>query len=151
VRYPDEVLKANCKDVGNIDKKFRSWVHDMMYIMTYHSGLGLSAPQVGLKLNFFVWTRWPSVVINPIILKKYPENDRLKEGCLSMPGIEVPITRSRRILVSGFTITGKEFEREYVDMDARIAQHEIDHLKGRLITHYERRTTNSKRPNRKRH
>lgn len=130
--YPNSILKTKCAEVTNIDKKLRETVREMMFLCQGQHGLGLSAPQVGITETFFVCHLYPSVVINPIIIKRKGRVNGV-EGCLSIPGEQFEVWRPKKITVNGFMITGEEFTREYSGMDARVICHEIDHLVGKLI------------------
>lgn len=133
--YPNPILRQKCTEVTNIDKELRKTVKEMMFLCQSQKGLGLSAPQVGISKTFFICHLYPSVVINPIIIKR---KGRVKgiEGCLSIPDQEFEVWRPKKITVNGFMITGEEFTREYAGMDARLICHEMDHLLGKLILDY---------------
>ena len=137
--YPDPRLKQKCTEVTNIDKALRETVKEMMFLCQNHvyqgipsQALGLAAPQVGIMKTFFVCHLYPSVIINPIITKRKGRVNGM-EGCLSIPGQQFEVWRPKKITVNGFMITGEEFTREYVGLDARVMCHEIYHLIGRLI------------------
>jgi peptide deformylase len=98
-------------------------------------GLGLAAPQVGLRHRAFVMLTNPiRVCFNPIIIDKGEEMIELDEGCLSFPGILIKVTRPRRIKVR-YSLPNQEIKTEVFDgMTSRIFQHELDHLNGILFT-----------------
>lgn len=135
--YPNDCLRKKCKDVTKMDKQFREWVHDIIYIMNANKGYGLAAPQVGLDQNFFVWLHTPNVVVNPIILKRKGKPVSVTEGCLSIPDRVVDVARQPEIHVSFFDIKGKEHNMKLKGDEARVFSHEYDHLQGRLILDYE--------------
>ena len=132
ILYPDPVLKQKCTEVTDINKALRETVKEMMFLCQSQKGLGLSAPQVGISKAFFICHLYPSVVINPIIIKRKGRVEGI-EGCLSIPGKQFTVWRPKKITVNGFMITGEEFTIKYTGMDARIMSHEIDHLFRRLI------------------
>jgi peptide deformylase len=105
-----------------------NWDHigHMMQTLLNKGGLGLAAPQVGLPYRCFV-THWGDVFINPVITARSIDCEIECEGCLSFPGLAVSIKRSKTVTVSG---------RRYSGLQARVIQHEMDHLNGILITDY---------------
>jgi len=136
VTYPDTRLTTKCVPVEKIDKEFRSWVHDMIFICRAHHGIGIAAPQVGILQNFFYWKFSPNVVINPIIRKRKGQI-HTEESCLSLPNLVVPVRRSESIEVTFYDMVGKEYNEKYKGERAVVFQHEWDHLQGRLITFYQ--------------
>jgi len=105
-----------------------------MYI---HKGIGLAGPQVGVLKRIIIADIGEGLftLINPEIIEKYGQ-ERLEEGCLSLPSIQVAITRNYTTLVRGIDSEGKEIELEVNDLMSRVVQHEIDHLNGVLIIDY---------------
>lgn len=106
-------------------------------------GLGLSAPQIGEPYRLIVvWgLGMRSVLVNPVIIQKSPHTTRYKEGCLSLPGVWVEIERSYSIELEysyDYTdfVRGIRRRTRYSDLLARVMQHEMDHLDGKLITDY---------------
>jgi peptide deformylase len=102
--------------------------------MLSHNGLGLAAPQVGLPYRVFVMATNPIFAcFNPTIVDTSSEEIELDEGCLSFPGLLVPVKRPRTIKVRFFMPNGEGETHTWNDMTARIFQHELDHLEGRVI------------------
>ena len=103
-------------------------------------GLGLAAPQIGVALAMFVaFTEVGTLLaINPHLEGIGTEMETRTERCLSLPGVSVEVPRHRRVRLAAYNIKGAAWEVELDGMDARIVQHEFDHLHGKLITHYER-------------
>jgi peptide deformylase len=112
--------------------------------------LGLAAPQIGMGKKIIVfrnrdfdvkdWVKDPGnyeVLVNPRITQSRGELATEAEGCLSCPEIRVEIARYPEIKVRAFDAAGRKINRRYTDFLARIVQHEIDHLEGRLIVDYE--------------
>jgi peptide deformylase len=131
----DPVLKQRAREVTDIDGKVARLVDDMFVTMYEAPGLGLAAPQVGVQKRLFVYdhdgTR--GVLINPQITESAGEWD-FNEGCLSIPGIYFEILRPRDILITGLDLDGNEVQVEATELEARLFQHELDHLDGVLMT-----------------
>ncbi|MGI6386446.1 MAG: peptide deformylase [Desulfomonilia bacterium] len=140
--YPDKVLKSRAHEVGNIDIDLVALVEDMRHTMYTAPGVGLAAPQVGEPIRLVLVD--PSagkdksqliVLINPVIAEKEGvETDT--EMCLSVPETSVEVDRASRILVTGTDLKGNEVRMEANGYLARIFQHEIDHLDGKVILDY---------------
>ncbi len=101
-------------------------------------GVGLAAPQVDKSIRVFVYDdgNGLNVVINPEILKRSENKLKMEEGCLSVPGIYADIFRSQSIKVKYFDIEGKKHQKGLIVYEARIFQHEFDHLEGVLFIDY---------------
>jgi len=97
--------------------------------------LGLAAPQIGYNVRMFVMLNEGKfiVIINPEIFTTKGEKRFLKEGCLSRPGVSVRVPRFKRIKVKYTDADGETIERNFNNLNARIFQHELDHLNGVLI------------------
>lgn len=134
----DPVLRDKCEIVCHFDDELKDLVGDMQNFCADNDGAGLAAPQVGVSLRLFV-TMWPPgtprVFINPIIIKPKGTTKGL-EKCLSVPNVEIEVGRSKRITVLAQGINGKSFKVSARGRLARIIQHEIDHLDGKLIIDY---------------
>ncbi|MBU2259755.1 peptide deformylase, partial [Patescibacteria group bacterium] len=85
-----------------------------------------------------------NVMINPQITWKGEETDVVEEGCLSLPGIDVKIERPTEITITYLDIKGKGQERKFIEFDARVVQHEVDHLDNVLITDHGNAPSDSK-------
>ena len=142
LRYPDAQLRQKCADVTAFDENLRKLVADMADTMYAANGAGLAAIQVGQPLRMFIIEpevaglaqNEPVVVFcNPEILEISEEAQTGDEGCLSFPGVFVPVKRGMRARVRAQDINGKVFEVEGVELFARALQHESDHLIGRLL------------------
>ncbi|MBM3800164.1 MAG: peptide deformylase [Actinomycetota bacterium] len=133
--YGDPVLASKAATVTDIDAKVVRIV-DEMFSTLYRSdsGIGLAAPQVGIQRQIFVWDMGddPLVVINPEIVESDGEWV-YDEGCLSIPGLYVQMTRPKTVLLRGRDLDGNEFELEADELEARLFQHELDHLNGILM------------------
>jgi peptide deformylase len=105
----------------------------LLATMNQYGGVGLAAPQCGIPLRLFVMTGG-MVCINPRILTASIETLREKEGCLSFPGLYLPITRSRTIEVEYFNEFGVQKHETFSGATAKVFQHETDHLNGIVFT-----------------
>lgn len=133
----DPVLKQRAKDVTDIDGKMARLVDDMFVTMYDAPGLGLAAPQIGVQKRFFVYDHEGNkgVLINPVIKESAGEWD-YSEGCLSVPGLYFHITRPKQILIAGLDLEGNEVTVEADEIEARLFQHELDHLDGTLLVEH---------------
>ena len=117
-------------------------IREMKKIMRDADGVGLSANQIGLDMKLFV-AEIPAdhahgkskfyAVLNPEIIKAESEMAELEEGCLSVPGVFGSVSRPDKIVISGFDIRGKRLKLKAWGFLARVFQHEIDHLNGKLF------------------
>jgi peptide deformylase len=131
----DPVLRQRAADVDEIDGRLVRIVGDMFTTMYEAPGLGLAAPQVGIQKRFFVYDHddAPGVLINPEIRESSGEWS-FHEGCLSIPGLYFEIVRPKEILIVGRDLDGNEVHIEADELEARLFQHELDHLDGVLMT-----------------
>lgn len=142
LRYPDPKLREKSQDVTSFGDELRQLVADMGETMFAADGAGLAAIQVGAPLRLFIIDGAvsgggedapPRVFINPEIIALSDEAQTGDEGCLSFPGIYVPVKRGMRARVRALDIEGKPFEVEGEALFSRALQHENDHLIGRLL------------------
>ena len=145
VKYPGEFLRSATADVAAVDEEVRALVADMVETMYAKNGAGLAAIQVGSNKRIFIVEAsvaggdendHPIVFINPKIEWLSDETEVAEEGCLSFPGIYVPIKRSLRARVRATGLDGKEFIAEGEGLYARAMQHEHDHLINKLLIDY---------------
>jgi peptide deformylase len=136
-RYGDPVLKSRATPVDRFDDALRDQVARMGSIMDDALGVGLAAPQVGLSQRLLVYRVGhdsPLVaVINPDIEWSSEDEEPLEEGCLSLPGVHVDVDRPIHVRVRARDEHGDERVIEASGLEARVLQHEIDHLNGVLI------------------
>ena len=123
---------------GNM-KQLEKIVDKMGAAMEEYNGVGISAIQVGLPYRIFLAgpIDSPELVMNPKILEKSPFMKSDWEGCLSCPNTMVKIKRAKNITLEYTSVRKGEFvkvKRKFEDFDARVVQHELDHLNGFLIT-----------------
>jgi len=132
--YGDPSLRRRSKPVREVTDAERSILGSMAELMRLLGGIGLAAPQVGVNKQMVMVDVGDGLVtlINPRILKK-TGSAVMEEGCLSVPGVYVKIRRARKIVVSGYNEQNEKITLSAQDLFARALQHEIDHLRGRLI------------------
>lgn len=142
VRFPQPFLRQPTREVKDIDKNVRTLVDDMMETMCDVNGAGLAAIQVGASERIFIIesvaagldkTDPPKVFINPVLEVLSPDTDVKEEGCLSFPGIFIPVKRSLKARVSALDLDGNKFTLDVEDFYARAIQHEYDHLINKLL------------------
>lgn len=137
VVYPAPVLLKEAEPVTEITAEIRSIAKEMVETLQKAKGLGLAAPQVNISKQIIVVnpTAEPGheeVYINPVITKKKGRIVQ-EEGCLSFPGIFIQVPRAKWIQVSALKLSGEQITLEIQDMEARVFQHEIDHLHGHVF------------------
>jgi peptide deformylase len=142
LRFPDSRLRQRSAEVAAVDDDVRQLVADMAETMVAANGAGLAAIQVGAPVRLFIIDGGvaggaedapPKVFINPEITEISQESQTGDEGCLSFPGIYVPVKRGQRARIRATDLDGKVFEAEGDGLFARALQHENDHLNGRLL------------------
>jgi peptide deformylase len=142
LRFPDARLRQVSTPVAKFDADLRQIVEDMKDTMYLAEGAGLAASQIGEPLRLFIIDPEvagrnpedpPLVLANPELLSISEEVQTGDEGCLSFPGIFVPIPRGQRARVRAQDVNGATFEVEGEGLFARALQHENDHLSGRLL------------------
>jgi peptide deformylase len=143
--FGDPVLKSKAARVADIDGKVVRLVDDMFATLRdSDNGLALAAPQIGVQKQIFVWDfgEDPKVVFNPDIVESGGEWV-YEEGCLSIPGLYVEMVRPKQVLLRGIDVDGNEVEWEADELEARMFQHELDHLNGVLM--FDRMTPDQRR------
>ena len=133
--YGDPVLKTKAARVADVDGKVARLVDGMFDTLERtDNGLALAAPQIGVQRQVVVWDMGdePLAIINPEVVESDGEW-AYDEGCLSIPGLYVEMLRPKTVLVRGVSIDGEEIEIEADELEARMFQHEIDHLEGILM------------------
>jgi peptide deformylase len=137
-RYGDPILRSTATPVDRFDSALRDQVAQMGAIMRDALGVGLAAPQLGISQQLLVYRVGPDA---PLVALVNPEVDwasddeleTLEEGCLSIPGVAVDIERPVHVRVHARDERGEERLVEASGLEARVIQHEIDHLDGVLI------------------
>jgi peptide deformylase len=140
VLYPDPILRKVAAPVTVFDQRIDSVSKRMIATMYQSKGIGLAGPQVNLPQRIFVLDaseqrNQPRVMVNPEI-RESSGSVTMEEGCLSVPGVRVPVPRAAQIRVRAQDERGKFFELTATELEAVAVQHEIDHLNGVLILDY---------------
>src|SRR5215210_2066713 len=133
----DPVLKSNATPVDRFDDSLHKQVSRMAGIMGDAYGVGLAAPQLGLSQRLLVYRVGPDAPVialaNPELEWESGDQDVLDEGCLSIPGITVDVERPLHVRVRAQDEEGETRLVEASGLEARVIQHEMDHLNGVLI------------------
>mmetsp|Transcript_73385 Transcript_73385/g.195500 ORF Transcript_73385/g.195500 Transcript_73385/m.195500 type:complete len:284 (-) Transcript_73385:67-918(-) len=140
LKYPHPLLRAKIEDVEVFDDNLRQIAKEMLMIMYATNGVGLAAPQVGINKKIMVFNiegtpnKWMKEVIyvNPRITVLSDTTDIKEEGCLSFPGMSGPVERHKWIKLEAFNLSGRRIRKKLEGWEARVFQHEFDHLNGRL-------------------
>jgi peptide deformylase len=133
----DPILKTKARAVERFDDELRDELARMGALMHDALGIGLAAPQVGIAHRVLVYRVEPDspivALVNPEIEWSSRDEEISEEGCLSLPMIHVDVERPVAILVNARNEHGEEILIEATGLEARVIQHEIDHLDGILI------------------
>lgn len=138
--HPDPRLRKAAAPVGNVDDAVRSLADDMLATMYAAPGIGLAATQLGVMKRLFVMdcagkddAPEPIVLIDPEVLWTSDTLVASEEGCLSIPDVFEDVVRPDRVRMAWTDLDGARREREFAERWATCAQHEMDHLNGRLF------------------
>ena len=133
----DPILKTKARPVERFDAELRDEVARMAVLMNDALGIGLAAPQVGISHRVLVYRVEPDsptvALINPKVEWSSRDQEISEEGCLSLPLVHVDVERPVAVLVHARDEHGAELVVEATGLEARVIQHEIDHLDGILI------------------
>lgn len=136
----DRVLRQDAKRVARVDQETRQLAKEMLQTMYSQDGIGLAAPQVGIHKQLIVIDCEPNnaatsplVLINPVIKSYSRDLCVIQEGCLSIPGVYMDVTRPAVIEVSYKDEQGRPQTLKATELLSRVIQHEMDHLKGVLF------------------
>jgi peptide deformylase len=136
-RLGDPVLKSRATPVDRFDDSLRQQVSRMAGIMNDALGVGLAAPQLGISQRLLVYRVGPDAPLialaNPEIEWASDEHEGSDEGCLSIPGVMVDVERPLHVRVRAQDEQGEPRSVEASGLEARVIQHELDHLDGVLI------------------
>jgi peptide deformylase len=136
-KFGDPVLRVEARPVEVFDDRLREEVARMGALMVDSLGIGLAATQVGTLHRVLVYRvehdSPVNVLVNPVIEWKGGEEETLEEGCLSLPGVHVDVERPVYVRVRAQDAAGEPLVVEASGLEARVIQHEIDHLDGVLI------------------
>ncbi len=132
------VLRSVAANIPQVTKEVKKLIKDMQQTVKKAEGLGIAAPQVGVSkaLCLALINGKMTALINPEIIWKSEETSVMEEGCLSLPKINIDVVRPVEVLVRYTNDKGESQERRLHDLDARVVQHEVDHLNGILIVDY---------------
>jgi len=141
--HPDPRLRRTAEPVTVHDDGLRAMIEDMFETMYNAPGIGLAATQLGVMKQVFVMDCGgkddppaPMALINPQVIETSDEMVLSEEGCLSIPDVYENVSRPDRVRLAWTDLDGMRREREFADRWAICAQHEIDHLRGRLFIDY---------------
>jgi len=136
----DRVLRQPTKRISKIDNTVRQLIEEMLQTMYSENGIGLAAPQVGVHKQLLIVdcdpdnpATPPLVLINPEIKSYSKDLCNMEEGCLSIPGVYMDVTRPKAIEVSFKNEAGRPQKMKATELLARVIQHEMDHLNGVLF------------------
>jgi peptide deformylase len=136
-QYPDAVLRMRAREVESFDDDLARLVAKMSRLMHDARGVGLAATQIGVLQRLFVFQKEgeeePIAVVNPDIVERSSQTEVLDEGCLSLQGVLVPVERAWGVTLAAQDLGGEPLRLELEEMDARVVQHELDHLDGVLM------------------
>jgi len=129
------VLRKKTTVVSKVTKDLEKLIADMLETVKAVQGMGIAAPQVNRSERICIAKIGEKfeALLNPEITWFGKKTDKLEEGCLSLPDVWVKVTRAAEIVVTFETPKGKKRELKLQGMDARVVQHEVDHLDGILI------------------
>ncbi len=136
--HPNPALKQKAAEVDpGTDRQLARLAKQMAKLMYAERGIGLAATQVGVQKRIIVFDlgdeKRPVTLCNPVIVERSDETATDEEGCLSVPGITVPIERASRVVCEAIDLKGDPVRVEAEELFARMLQHETDHLDGILI------------------
>jgi peptide deformylase len=137
VKFGDPVLKSRASEVSEFGPTLRAEVERMIGIMRDGLGVGLAATQLGILRRLLVFQAGhdpePTALVNPQIEWLSEVVVVAEEGCLSLPGVAMDVERSLHARMTGLDVDGEPVTLEASGLEARVLQHEIDHLDGVLI------------------
>lgn len=146
-QWPDPVLGMRAHEVEAFDDDLRGLVERMAALMVNANGVGLAANQAGVVRRVFVFRRGeddqPLAAVNPRVVDPSEEREVDDEGCLSLQRVLVPVERHASLVLEAQDVEGAPLRLELNGLDARVVQHELDHLDGVLIL--ERTTPEARR------
>jgi peptide deformylase len=137
-QYPDPVLRLAAKEVKLFDESLQALVERMTTLMHEARGVGLAAPQIGILRRVLVYEtedeESPAALVNPRLVESSAETEVRDEGCLSlgMATVVVEVERPVSITVEAASPEGEALRLEAEGLEARVIQHELDHLDGIL-------------------
>jgi peptide deformylase len=137
IKFGDPVLKSKASPVRDLGPELRAEIERMIAIMRDGMGVGLAATQLGILRRLLVFQAGPdsepTALVNPEIEWLSGEAVVAEEGCLSLPGVSMDVERALHARIGGLDAEGEPVTIEASGLEARVLQHEIDHLDGVLI------------------
>lgn len=140
LKWPNPLLTAAGAAVETLDKSIKTLLQDLADTLRHHGAMGLAAPQIGVgaavcvvNSGFALPGVAPVFLVNPKIIWRSPAIEDSSEGCLSAPGLYLRILRSDKIKVQCRDAAWQEIELEASGYLAKIIQHEVDHLDGKMM------------------
>jgi len=136
-QWGDPVLKTRARPIDRFDGELRAEVARMGRLMDDALGIGLAAPQIGVSHRLLVYRVVQGgplgVLVNPELAWSSRDEEWMEEGCLSLPGVNVDVERPLHVRVTAQDEWGEPLQVEASGLEARVIQHEMDHLDGVLI------------------
>jgi peptide deformylase len=134
-QYGDPVLRMRADDVEEFDDELHKVSERMIALMHDADGVGLAATQVGILRRFFVCTLdgEDRLLVNPVVTPLGDDTESDAEGCLSLGTVRVPVERSAKVKLEAQDVDGSPVALELEGHPARVVQHEVDHLDGKLM------------------
>ncbi len=136
-QFGDPVLRTKARPIDRFDDELRQEVERMGNLMDDAIGVGLAATQVGVVHRLLVYRVGPdatlAALVNPEVEWSGRDTESMEEGCLSLPGVLVDVDRPIHVRVRALNESGEPIVIEASGLEARVIQHEIDHLDGVLI------------------
>ncbi|MFT4049900.1 MAG: peptide deformylase [Solirubrobacterales bacterium] len=135
-QFGDPVLRSEARGIEQFDESIRSQAARMIKLMDDAYGIGLAAPQIGVSNRLLVYRVGdapPIVLANPVIEWSSEDEETFEEGCLSLANVHVDVDRAIHVRVTGQDAFGDRIKIEASGLNARVIQHEMDHLDGILI------------------
>jgi peptide deformylase len=146
IPFGHPILRKRAEDIGKDYPELDQLISDMYETMYNAKGVGIAAPQVGKSIRLFVvdgspieddtldMANFKKIFINPVVLDEYGDEWGYDEGCLSIPDVIEEVYRPEEVRIRYFDRNWVQHEEKYVGIQARIIQHEYDHLEGILFT-----------------
>jgi peptide deformylase len=136
-QWGDPVLKTKARPIDRFDDGLRAEVARMARLMDDALGIGLAAPQIGVSHRLLVYRVVQGaplgVLVNPQVAWSSRDEEWMEEGCLSLPNVNVDVERPVYVRVTAQDEWGEPLQVEASGLEARVIQHEMDHLDGVLI------------------
>ena len=145
VAYGDPVLRKKAVEIDKDYPNLEKLIEDMFETMEKSKGVGLAAPQINKSIRLFIIDSTKmyddeekskghrEVFINAEMVKELGDEWKYEEGCLSIPNIREDVFRKPKIKIKYYDQNFKKHEKEFDDMNARVIQHEYDHIEGKLF------------------